>query len=292
MQARGRQVSLADGRHLGFAEWGDPEGIPVLLFHGIPGSRLFRHPDETLTCKAGVRLLTIDRPGIGFSDVHAGRTLRHVADDAAALADLLRIDTFAVAGVSGGGPYALACGNFHPGRITRIGLISSLGHFGVPAIERQMREVTPWLLRILLVHGSLLRVVLALAAWRARRNPERFLDFLARPFAEVDRQLLVRPDLRALYIADTLEVYRHGGRGHADDICTLGKPWDFMPEDIRQRVLLWHGEEDRNVPVAVARLMAEALPQCDPRFYDGAGHLLLFDHWVEILTGLAGRAGR
>jgi hypothetical protein len=55
-------IMLADGRILAYCEWGDPTGLPVLLMHGAPGSRLLC-PDEDATAAAGVRLLTVDRPG-------------------------------------------------------------------------------------------------------------------------------------------------------------------------------------------------------------------------------------
>jgi pimeloyl-ACP methyl ester carboxylesterase len=287
-ETRGRSIALQDGRRLGFAEWGEPSGAPVFLFHGIPGSRLFRHPDEGLTRQAGVRLITADRPGIGLSDAQHRRTLRDWAHDVRALADALGVARFAVAGISGGGPYALACARLHPERVTRVGLISSLGHFGVPAIRARMRKATPWLMRTLLLHPGVLRAVLSLAARRARRAPDRFLHALTRSFAPVDRELLAQPDIHAVYVSDTLEVYRQGGRGHADDIGALGRPWGFGPADVATPVQLWHGEEDRSVPVAVGRMMAQCLPTCSARFYPGQGHLLLLNMWTDVLRCLGG----
>ncbi|HEY5118350.1 MAG TPA: hypothetical protein VII90_02760, partial [Anaerolineales bacterium] len=60
-------IVLQDGRRLAYAEYGDPRGKPVFLFHGIPGSRIFRPPLDELTARKRVRLITVDRPGYGGS---------------------------------------------------------------------------------------------------------------------------------------------------------------------------------------------------------------------------------
>src|SRR5689334_6385779 len=100
--------TLDDGRELAYELWGKPDGVPVLFQHGTGDSRLARHPDESLTADLSVRLVTVDRPGVGGSTARKNRTLLQWAPDVAALADHLEIDRFAVAGWSGGGPHALA----------------------------------------------------------------------------------------------------------------------------------------------------------------------------------------
>jgi pimeloyl-ACP methyl ester carboxylesterase len=94
-------ITLADGRILAHCEWGEPTGSPVLLAHGPPGSRLLC-PDEDATVGAGVRLLTVDRPGYGCSDARPDPSLLGWADDVQALADQLGLDRFAVVGFSAG----------------------------------------------------------------------------------------------------------------------------------------------------------------------------------------------
>jgi len=117
------EVRLRDGRTLSYAEWGDPSGVPVLLFHGSPASRLFC-PDPAATAAAGVRLVTIDRPGYGRSDHQPGRTILDWPTDVEQLAESLGLSRLPVVAHSSGGPYALACAVRLPDRVTRIALVS------------------------------------------------------------------------------------------------------------------------------------------------------------------------
>ena len=118
--------SLADGRRIAYAEWGEPDGFPCLLFHGSPGSRLMGKYFDEPARRAHLRIIAPDRPGFGRSDRVEKYTLLGVAEDALALADGLGLDRFAVVGVSGGAPYVYAISTLAPERITIGGVISGL----------------------------------------------------------------------------------------------------------------------------------------------------------------------
>ena len=92
-------VQLPDGRSLAYAEYGDPTGFPVFLFHGLPGTRLSWGliPDHPFP--PGLRIIAPDRPGYGKSDPKHGRTMLDWPDDIASLADELNLEQFAVVGV-------------------------------------------------------------------------------------------------------------------------------------------------------------------------------------------------
>ena len=110
-------LSLRDGRVLCYAEYGDPSGKPFFFFHGLPGSRRQRHPDNSIASEIGARIIAIDRPGYGLSDFQPGRKLLDWPGDVAQLADCLKIEQFSAIGVSGGGPYLLACAYKMPERM-------------------------------------------------------------------------------------------------------------------------------------------------------------------------------
>src|SRR4051812_42639133 len=97
-----------DGRTLCFAEWGDPNGFPVIALHGTPGGRLNRSAFQDRVVQAGARVITYDRAGYGSSDRLHGRVVVDCVPDVRAIADQLRLDRFALTGGSGGGPHCLA----------------------------------------------------------------------------------------------------------------------------------------------------------------------------------------
>jgi pimeloyl-ACP methyl ester carboxylesterase len=123
-----KTIQLHDGRTLGYAEYGSSHGKTIFYFHGHPGSRFEARFLAEQTVQYGVRLIGVDRPGMGLSSFKRGRRILDWPDDAAELADSLQIEHFAVVGFSGGGPYALACAHKIPQRLTACGIISGVGH--------------------------------------------------------------------------------------------------------------------------------------------------------------------
>src|SRR5688572_13305635 len=122
-----RVQRLADGRHIGYAEFGDPDGATVLALHGTPGSRfMFALTDQAARAR-GLRIVAPERPGYGLSDFHCRTTLAPTADDMTAFADALQLGRLAVIGVSGGAPFALAAAAAMPARTVLLALISPVG---------------------------------------------------------------------------------------------------------------------------------------------------------------------
>src|SRR5205823_6605134 len=122
-----RVASLSGGRRLGYADWGDPDGRPLLFFHGTPASRLAVEWADGSAAEHGIRLLSLDRPGHGLSDPAPGRSLLDWARDIDAFADALGLERFAVAGWSGGGPYVLACAYALTDRLADAVVLSGCG---------------------------------------------------------------------------------------------------------------------------------------------------------------------
>jgi pimeloyl-ACP methyl ester carboxylesterase len=282
----GEVFFLPDGRALGFAQFGAPDGKPLFFFHGLGASRLSRHPDESIAAALGVRLITVDRPGIGLSTPLPGRALLDWPDDVAALADGLGIEQFAVLGWSGGGAYALACAHKMPERLSAVGVVSGTAPLAetTPAdyLTRQWRgvaqivQIAPWLAR-----GF---------AWQqqrqVRRSLHRAVESIIARFSESDQALLADEQMRAMMLETTLELYRQGSRGFYDDMLSLSRPWRFRLENILKEVHLWHGQDDPLLTPAFGRHLAETLPNSRMTFYPNEGHFLLFTHWRDLLTAL------
>lgn len=279
-------MHLSDGRRLGFAEFGDLQGKPIFLFHGQPGNRLFHHPDDSIAASLGIRLITVDRPGYGLSDFQPNRKMLDWAQDIAELADCLGIDSFAVAGFSGGGPYAAACACKIPHRITKIALVSSSPPMHVPEINREI----PVALRLnyfLTNHApSLLKLLFNLYWSYSRRNPEAFINAALKQSSLPDREFLSDPGMHAMLLDVWKENIRVDSQGYVHDAEILMKNWGFSLREIQTEVFFWQGESDQNTPRQWAQYMANEIPHCKPAFFTGEGHFLLFSHWREILQSL------
>ena len=283
--AADRTIRLRDGRLLGYAEWGDPSGRPLFYFHGWPGARVEgRLGDEAAKAK-GVRMIALDRPGMGLSDYQPRRTLVNWPDDVIQLAAAIGLDRFAVLGISGGGPYAAACAWKLSDRLTRAGIVSCLAPLDVPGATAGMSRQNRLAFQIVGRLSVLRRLLMAKAGVSVRRHPDRVLESgLA---AAVDKKHLDRPDVRKVLVESLSEAYRSGSRGPAWEMGLYARPWGFRLEDIRTPVYLSHGEQDANAPVTMGRYLASVIPDCQATFHPGEGHLHFIDRLPEILAAVS-----
>ena len=281
-----RIISLRDGRTMGYAEYGDPGGKPVFFFHGLPGSRLQRHPDESIAIELGARIITIDRPGYGISDFQQGRQLLDWPNDVAQLADALKIDQFAAIGLSGGGPYLLACAYKMPERLTSATVVSGMGPIDDPDVVKSMLPSMRMGLGIApKVPWEFVRFALDPIAMMVSRNPLGAKKMLPSSAPEADQKAFARPEIQEVDRQDLGEAYRNGAQGAFWEVVMLATPWGFRLEDIRKKIFLWHGEEDTTVPQHMGRYVARSLSDCKSKFYPGEGHTLIYNYWREILAG-------
>lgn len=288
---KSRQVTLSDGRTLGFDDFGDPEGTAVLFFHGFGSSRVVRHPDDEIATELGARIIAVDRPGIGISTRHPNRRVTDWPRDVEELLDILGIARCSIVAWSGGGPYALACGWQMPERFSVIGLISSPAPLsGVPGSTgytwRRHRAMSrtadhaPW--------------VIALAMWRLSRqqksDPAKQLDDAIAGMIEADREILGDPALRAVMIANANEMYRQGTGGIYDEALCLARPWGFPIDGVSVPVRIWHGSRDKVVPVGMGRYIERIVPGAVATFYRQEGHHFVYHRWREILSVIVAEA--
>ena len=276
-----QSMRLKDGRSLSYAEYGDLSGAPVIGFHGTPGARVTMKAFEKAAAAAGVHIIAPERPGYGYSQPNAGGTLTGYADEVLELATALGLERFGVIGVSGGGPYALACAYKLAGRLSITAVVSGIGPLATPGSMAGMAFSNRMVF-------SLARFSPALVGW--------LLPKMIRPsFPSMERSIhegtspspLLNPELFAIMATDQYEAIRAGGKGVALDMSNLWRPWGFSPEDIRARVLLWHGDADDLAPIALARQFAKRLPNCETTFYTGEGHTgPLLNHSAEIMQAV------
>ena len=281
------RLRLADGRTLACLELGDPSGPPVLYFHGYPGSRLEARVAATAAARLGLRLLSVDRPGFGQSTFQPGRRIGDWAADIGALADQLGLQRFSIVGVSGGGPYALACAARLAHRLASVALVCPLAPLDVAAGKEGMLAQDRLMLLLAAHAAPLARGVVHMLAHWMRQDAARYVTFMMAGMVSPDRELFADPGYRSLVQESTAEALRQGGQGAAWELTLIARPWDFRLQDVRMPVALWQGLADQILPAAMARRLAAALPACNPRYFPGEGHLsLVVQHIGEVLAEL------
>lgn len=284
-------VSLMDGRKLAYAEYGQPDGEPALYFHGHPGSRLdLEMFDQATLERSGLRLIAIDRPGIGLSDFQPGRKMADWPADVAEFADALGFGRFSVLGLSGGGPFAAACACCLPERVKAAAIISGLGRFDLPGATVGIGSGLAYF-NVAARFPLLARLQMGMMAYGLKSGPERVLAQVQSELPPADQAELRNPELAKKFLDTMAESMRQGARGLVWEGGFYRRPWGFPLDQIRVPVVLWHGEADRDAPIAMGRQTAAAIPGCQARFIPGEGHFSLAAHYLgEILESLAAAA--
>jgi pimeloyl-ACP methyl ester carboxylesterase len=284
--AEDRHIVLSDGRKLGYSEYGAQRGLPVLGFHGTPGSRfMFRLVHEPAR-RLGMRVIAPERPGFGLSTFQRNRTLRDWASDIAEFSNHLGLNQFGVAGISGGGPYAAACAALLPSRVTAAALINPVGPLCPPEAPEMIGMTRYVLFRVLP------RVNLAMKGffglWRLLflNAPERMYDFLRNGACDDDQRILHKPEIRRNFLDGVSEGLRPGTRGLMQEMRIFCGPWNLPFDAVKAPVLLWQGTHDRNVPLPASLHLARLIPGCELRSVEGAGHYWIFEQIEEVLAAI------
>jgi pimeloyl-ACP methyl ester carboxylesterase len=278
-----------DGRSIGVLEVGRPAGVPVFHFHGSGSSRLEALLVADAAEKAGVRLIALDRPGIGQSDPCRRNRLLDWPEKVVEVADALKIPRFAVVGMSAGGPYALACAAGIPDRLTACGLICA-----VAPPELILRAGPAWMR---LLWASARRFPTAFGAFLRAAVPdqpqsvaaaEKWIRWWTRWMAPADRTVLRDHGTCAGLARAFAESTRQGAEAARREAISEVQCWGFAIENISfENIFLWHGEQDRLTPAAASRLFADALPHCRATFYPHDGHFsTALVHAQEIFAAL------
>lgn len=289
-----RVVRGADGEVLGVTEFGVPEGRPVLVHAGTPGSRrLFGAGAEVAVREFGLRLLSYDRPGYGGRARRRGRRVADAVADVRCVVGALGIERLGVWGFSGGGAYALACAALLPELVTGAAVFASFAPYGAPGLdfcggwpEEHRREV-----ELFFTDRPKAREL-----WR--EDTKRLFAGRSTPEGWMERW----GDAAGTDEAHSWEVARHlaavmrdslgdGDGGYWDDWAATLTPWGLDPAAIRVPVRLWHGALDRNVPVTNGHWLAANVPGIVAHFPEREDHTDVEDNnrkaayaWLSGLT--------
>jgi len=286
-KTRAGTIELPDGRRLAYADRGPVDGAPLVFHHGTPGSRAGHHPDPRVYEDQGVRAVSYDRAGYGLSDRLEGRDVAAVASDISALADELGFDRFAVMGVSGGGPHALACAALLPGRVTRaVVMVTPAPNDDGFDFLAGMTQSNVDEFNAALAGPDAIAAYLAPYIETLRTRPEALLDELAAELPPPDQATMARPEVREMLVASWREAIRQGAAGWMDDDLAFTRPWGFDLADVGAEVRIWQGELDVLAPQAHGRRVAEQLPSATFELVEGMGHML-YDAWADAFAWAA-----
>ncbi len=279
-------ILLKDGRKLAYAQYGDPAGLPVFYFHGFPASRLEGSLHAAVALSAGVRLIAPDRPGFGFSDFAPKRTILDWAEDVQQLADHLGLSKFAILGVSGGGPYALACSLRLAHLTSATALVAPLGPVAEGKGGADMNPFARLSFSLARKHPKVYRLLYgALLVPFLKRRPSIILSLL-QPTA-ADKPVVDRPQIREMMKRSIREAFRPGAQGVLHELYLFARPWGFTLQEINVQIYLWQGGEDATVPPSMGKFIAEQLPACQYHFQPNEGHFsLAIDHGAEFFKNL------
>jgi pimeloyl-ACP methyl ester carboxylesterase len=267
-------ITVPDGRALELEVTGPDDGPPLLFHHGTPGGSVQLGVVARAVHERGHRLVTWCRPGYGASTRRAGRTVADDIADVGAILDHLGADTCLVAGWSGGGPHALACGALLGDRVRAVLCIAGVAPVDADGLDWMagMGEENIEEFGVTLEGEAPLRAYL-----EAQRTGLQHVS--ANDVAASLETLLPPVDLAVMTgeYADFLaasfrQAVSHGVDGWLDDDLAFAMPWGFDPADIAVPTYLWHGSADLMVPFSHGEWMAARVPGVKAHLEQGEGH--------------------
>jgi pimeloyl-ACP methyl ester carboxylesterase len=282
-------VDLKGGRRLGFAEFGPANGEPIIWFHGTPGARRQIPPlAHAAIDELGLRIISIERPGIGLSTSHQYRAVVDIADDVTQVVDALGIDDFGVVGLSGGGPYALATGARLDNRVYGVAVLGGV----VPTAGEEACEAGP-VLGLARRFTGLMPAMVGVGGvtlWALVKATGPAQNHLYATYARLmpvgDREVFATPGMREMFIGDIRQGARHQFRAVLHDAILFGRDWGFRLADMTVPVRWWHGDADPIVPLAAAEMAAGFIPDVEFTVRPGESHLGGFAAAEEVLRTL------
>ncbi|KAK1974161.1 alpha/beta hydrolase [Colletotrichum cereale] len=294
-KATSETLTLPDGRILGYSQFGLSTGKPIFYCHGLPGSRVEAGHLHKAAMDVGARIIATDRPGMGLSTFQPQRTLLDHPKDLEYLAAHLELQEYGVLGVSGGGPYALACA----ASISRENLkcVSIVCGIGPPDIGMAGAGWFHWLG---FTYGW--RYTPRLAGWFFRRQGRLHLSDekrLALQLKEAEKDKAIFPKQKAGIWTDSeivgrmvmtsRQYYAQGIDGVSHDGYLVGTEFGFGIEDIRSDlpVRLWYGKDDTFVPPNHGIQIAKRLGDSAHLRVEDDTHASIFFRWrKEVLADL------
>lgn len=276
-------LTLSDGRVLGYSEFGDPAGYPILNNHGGLVCRLDVEPVHEQARDLGVRIISPDRPGVATSDRKPDRDTLDWADDVRELLDALDIHDFANMGWSMGGQYALAVAHAFGDRVKATAVIAGCPPLDDEEVFAELNDMDQELTKMSANHPAAARTAFAAIGKLEGHFPERMAKLTTRKSAPTDRDATID---NADWMGEIMSAAAADTHGLVDEYLAWVKPWRFELADVTSPVAIWQGTADTLVVPDYGQRLADGIPGAELHLVDGEGHLIGLTHRVEVLQHL------
>ncbi len=284
-------IQLPDGRKLSYQLYGMADGWPVFYFHGTPSSSSEAQLiDNEILVNNQVRLIAIDRPGIGMSDFKEKRSFSNWATDVEQVASKLGIDKFSVLGFSGGGPYVAACAALIPERLTSALIVSGAWNMDVKEAQQHIYESVRLFWKVAAKAPFLLPYIMKGMQTHTEEVTEKDVEMWKYQATEVDFTFL-NENNRMGYLKRAIMFALNNIKGITCDVLMHVRKWDFDLERISFPITILHGLKDRNVPAALVEKMAAIIPNSTLKLYENEGHYsILGNQLQDVIFAVTGKA--
>ncbi|MBO0678775.1 alpha/beta hydrolase [Mycolicibacterium sp. S2-37] len=277
-------ITLRDGRRLAYRAYGPSDGVPTVFLPGAGCGRLMWFGDGELLAERGVRLLSLDRPGLGASTLDPGKTFETVAADVAELVDTLVGEPAVVVANSQGAPFGL--GVAARTRARGLVLVSPIDDVGHPPVTAMLPESY--------------RAVVAAAIADPEGAQRRLTDFTAETLYDMvttgyprsDAAVYECAEFRAQFKAALQDAFASGAAGYARDTVIAMRPWpsDLFDPGVPVRILF--GRDDSVHSPDLGAQLTSRIRGASRDVVDGVGGSLLWSHPGLVLDTALALAGR
>lgn len=273
---------LKDGRKLVYSIDGVENGKVIIFLHGKYGCRLLKHPDSNIAKDANVQVLTLDRPGYGQSDPQSFPSFLNWTEDLVQLLDHRNIEQCSIIGLETGSAYAMASAYKYPERIKKILLCNPYAPNMRLADFSSAMPVEKLFFALAKYTPSLFRNFSELRFKGMTGDLNWYYEKLTRYLPECDRALLARQDFLEMLHRNGIESLRDPV-GFINDMLSICKDWGFELGDIKTKVEIWQGMQNRYIPVSISTKLSTYLPQASHFLLPNQGHFFAIPYWNVLL---------
>jgi pimeloyl-ACP methyl ester carboxylesterase len=273
--AREQRLALPDGRMLAIAEYGPPDGVPLVFVAGAGSSRAMNAYGPAAAGR-NVRMITFDRPGLGESTWDPRKSLSSVAEDLGFALERIRVSLPLALANSQGAPFALA--GTAAGLFRRTALVSPADEVAHPEVRKRLSGDQAGFV------ASVADEPEAMARHLSAFDADGMFDFVLSGAAPSDAIVFDRPDFRVLFRRALEEGFAQGGTGYAQDTILASSPWSIDPAAVKD-VQIWFGADDSAHSPDLGSTLARRFA-AERYVVDGIGGALLWSRTGMILDRL------